>query len=407
MSAPVEVPDARCACGEAPVVPALDLGRHPVASHYQALATAPEERHAFRLGQCPQCALVQFTPSVPPDRLRCPHDWITYREPEAHLDDLVERVMSLAPAPAHVAGVSYKEDSTLARFAARGVADTWRIDTERHLHLRDANPGLEAIQERLDADVVAALRRERPAPDLVVVRHILEHTHSTRAFLRALRAWVRPGGRLVFEVPDAARALDRLDYTTVWEEHTLYFTAATLAGTLRANGYDDVDVVRYPYEHEDSLVAFARASDGDPRPPEGPPTGELERAGRFFASFPQVRVRVRAALAAEARPVAIFGAGHHACAFLNYHDLGHHVRVVVDDDVRKHGLFMPGSRVPIRPSNALLDEEIGLCLMALGSRPAAAIAARNAAFLARGGRFASLFPAGDGRPLFAASEATA
>src|SRR4029453_1405056 len=170
-------------------------------------------------------------------------------------------------------------------FAARGVTETWRIDPGRHLGLPDRNPGLEAIQERLDVNVVAALRRERPAPDLVVVRHILEHTHPTRRFPRAVLAWVRPGGGLVFEVPDAARALDRLDYTTVWEEHTLYFTAATLAGTLGAAGADDVEIVRYPYEHEDSLVAFARAKGGVPRAPEGPEAGERARAARFFSSF--------------------------------------------------------------------------------------------------------------------------
>jgi hypothetical protein len=208
---------------------------------------------------------------------------------------------------------------------------------------------------------------------------------------------------VVFEVPDAARALDRLDYTTVWEDHTLYFTPATLKRVLQEAGFHDVEIVRYPYDIEDSLVAFARV--GTRPADEALDPGEQARASRFFSSFDEVKARVRALLDAEGRPVALFGAGHYACAFLNYFGVGDRVSVVVDDDARKQGLLMPGSQVPIRGSEALTREGIGLCLMALGSGPAAAVAARNQGFLQQGGRFASIFPGSRGIPPLEAWEA--
>ena len=68
-----------------------------------------------------------------------------------------------------------------------------------------------------------------------------------------------PEGYVVFEVPDATRALDRLDYTTVWEEHVLYFTPATLRGCLERAGFEVVSLESYPYTLENSLVAIVRA----------------------------------------------------------------------------------------------------------------------------------------------------
>ena len=62
----------------------------------------------------------------------------------------------------------------------------------------------------------------------------------------------------------------------------------------------------------------------------------------------------------RAGPVAVLGAGHLACAFINYLRVGEHVSFVVDDNPHKHGLRMPGSRLPIRGASALLEERVAL-----------------------------------------------
>ena len=73
-------------------------------------------------------------------------------------------------------------------------------------------------------------------PDVLLVRHVIEHCYDIHAALRALRSLVRPGGYVVFEMPDARRALDRLDYSTIWEEHLFYFTPATIRQALAVAG---------------------------------------------------------------------------------------------------------------------------------------------------------------------------
>jgi hypothetical protein len=204
----------------------------------------------------------------------------------------------------------------------------------------------------------------------------------------------------VFEVPDATRALDRLDYTTVWEEHTLYFTPATLRACLESNGFEVVSLESHPYTLEDSLVVIACPSDPEASATvrakavadaSGADGTDVNRAARFVREFPRVRERVRRQFRGHGR-VAMLGAGHLTGAFVNLYGLADRVEFVTDDNPNKHGLFMPGSRLPILPSSELAARGVDLCLMTVRPEIEDAVVAKNAAFTARGGRLASVFP---------------
>ena len=48
------------------------------------------------MGQCSDCGLIQLVNPAPAKELLPPYDWITYSEPEGHLDDLVDKITSLS-----------------------------------------------------------------------------------------------------------------------------------------------------------------------------------------------------------------------------------------------------------------------------------------------------------------------
>ncbi len=249
--------------------------------------------------------------------------------------------------------------------------------------------GIESVQERLTPATAGALAAKFGRPDVLLVRHVLEHTHDTRAALEWATKLVQPGGYVVFEVPDTVRALDRLDYTTVWEEHVLYFTPATLRGCLELGGFEVVSLESYPYTLENSLVAIARSVRRPVTPAVVP--ADLSRADRFVREFPLVRERIRNQLHDRGR-VAMLGAGHLTGAFVNLYGLAERIEFVADDNPNKQGLFMPGSRLPILPSTELVARDIDLCLMTVRPEIEDAVAAKNAAFTTRGGLLASVFP---------------
>jgi len=66
---------------------------------------------------------------------------------------------------------------------------------------------------------------------------ILEHTGQASVFLETLRELIGPSGYVVLDVPDCGRAFDLFDYTTLWEDHTLYFVERTFLAALRNGGF--------------------------------------------------------------------------------------------------------------------------------------------------------------------------
>ena len=386
------------ACGSGDLILGLDLGLQAVSSFYLTRRDAREAPVPLALGQCGRCATIQLMAPLTPAALTPPYDWIWAREPEAHLDAVVDSVLrlpGLGPQSA-VVGLTAKDDTTLERFARKGWEKTWRVDPIADLAVDDPNAGVETIQALTRPATMAGIAARRGLADVAIVRHIIEHAQDLTAFLQGCAALVREGGYVVFEAPDCSRSLDLSDYAMIWEEHSLYFTPRTLEAAVVRGGFETVSLDIHPFPFENSLVLVARKSpsNGGVAPPDA---AELAVFANFVAAFRPTGEMLRDRLTAfrERGPVAIFGAGHLACAFVNFHGLAHLVDFVVDDTPQKQGLFLPGARLPILPSATLAERKVALCLLAVSPQSEAGVMARNADFAASGGVFRSVLCASE------------
>ncbi len=379
-------------CQSGAVVDLLDCGEQPICNRFLASPDEEEALFPLVLGQCEDCGHVQLTGHPPVTELRPRFDWIVYNEPQSHLGDLVESVARL-PGVANesmIGAVVFGDDRTLEQFKGRGFSRTWRIDLACDLGISDRRAGVETLQAGLTPAAADRIVQSRGPSDVLVVRHVLEHTHDLRGFMEAARRLVRPGGYLLFEVPDCEIAFLNQDYSVLWEEHIHYFTPATFRRCFAENSFAVVAHLRPQY----SLVAITQPGLGN----RGERTSQIEDSKtvrRFAAAFAARRERTKAFLAHYRRTegnVALFGAGHPACVFINLFGLKDEIGLVVDDNPKKQGLFMPGSRLPVVGSRALDEQKIKLCLSALSRESEPKAFPRDRPFWVRGGRVLSIFP---------------
>jgi hypothetical protein len=194
--------------------------------------------------------------------------------------------------------------------------------------------------------------------------------------------------------------LEQFDYTTIWEEHTAYFTQQTFKHSILAGGFIIKHFEEAAYALESSLITIIRPGELKDKLKGKVKTiamdkktlaAELKIGESFAKGFSKRKEEWRSYLSKTNR-IALFGAGHLACGFINFFKLKEFVEMVIDDNPNKKGLFMPGSALPILGSEALLGEKIELCLLSLNPRNEEKVVQKNQEFINKGGVVISIFP---------------
>ncbi len=387
-------------CGGADSLHTVDFGPLPLTNRFLSSEEEPAPTFSAALQQCGVCGLIEWSQPAPTSEVRARHAWLSYSEPEPHLDDTVDALVEAARlgADARILGITYKDDTTLERLVRRGFTSTARLHPERDLGIEHPLAGLESIQGVLDQASGARVAEKLGRFEVVVVRHILEHAHDPTGFIEGVTELVTPRGHIVFEVPDCERALSRLDWTMPWEEHLSYFTEASLLETMARSRLEVVGLRRYPYATEDSLVVFARPMG---RTESGPAlSGAASVANRgLLRGYAEGLAPARAwwrerleRVRAGGREVTVFGAGHGSIQFVNLLGLGDRIDCFIDDNPNKLGLRVPGSMRPVVASRYLEAGSVGLCLLAVRPDVQATVRQRHPALERSGGEWCSIFP---------------
>jgi hypothetical protein len=371
----------------------LDFGRQPICNRFLYSPEEAEARFPLALALEHFSGLLRLREPIPAPELRPRVDWINYNEPEEHLVDALPRIITAASLQpeARILGLSRYDRSMIEAFSSLGFADGRILDAAADLSI-PAGGGTESVQARLRPDIATALRNKLGSFDVIVARYILEHVQDLPAFCSSLRMLLNDHGLILFEVPDFTPSLEAGEYCNIWEEHSTYFTPASLRNFFADQDFDIMTEQMYPYPLENSLVILVKPS-GAPvlRPPAPQVQGEDARS--FAARFPGRKRQVRAALErlrSEA-PIAMLGAGHLGIKFINFMEIADLISFVVDDHPKKCGLFLPGSRLAIKPSRSLLDESIGYCLLSVRPEREEAALLNLDTFLTQGRAAYSIF----------------
>ena len=208
----------------------------------RARGSAPFEEMTFTIRRCRVCGL-GFTDPVPSQStapaLYGSRDSNDFQQGDSGLVSSIKALVARRDARAFVGA----EASTIIDYGCGNGAFVAAMASMR--------PGAVVIGADLHDEPPAGLRPDQYVPyrrlqewngraDLVLVRHVLEHTYDPLVLLCRLGDLLRPGGTVVIEVPalDAAiRPLWGRDWAGFYVPyHTLHFTPASLSRLVAAAG---------------------------------------------------------------------------------------------------------------------------------------------------------------------------
>ena len=370
-------------------------------------AGAMEPFYPLHARVCDACHLVQLEAFETPEQIfgdylyfsSYAESWL--RHAEAYAAEMVAR-FGLGAA-SQVVEVASNDGYLLQYFAARGVpvlgvepaANVAAVAREKGIPTEVAFFGV-ATAQRLKAAGVA--------PQLMAANNVLAHVPELNDFVAGFAVLLAPGGVLTVEFPHLLRLMQQNQFDTIYHEHFSYFSLLTVQRIFAAHGLRVFDVQQLP-THGGSLRVFV--TQGDAAHPETPAVAALlaeERAaglaGRAaYDAFAEQVVDTKAALMAfcvEARragkTILGYGAPAKGNTLLNYCGIGpEFIAFTVDRSPHKQGLLLPGTRIPIRAPEALLEARPDYVLI-LPWNLREEIATQMAAVRDWGGRFVVPIP---------------
>jgi SAM-dependent methyltransferase len=365
----------------------------------------PEACFPLVLALCPNCALVQITHTVPPERLFREYLYFSsYSDTMlAHARALVERIVfERRLGRSNLAIEIASNDGYLLCSYQRLGVPVLGIEPARNIARAAESKGVPTVAEFFSRELGEQLARDGRRADVIHAHTVFAHVPDLNGMVAGMKALLAPKGVVVIEVPYLRNMIEGLEFDTIYHEHLSYFSVSAVVPLFARHGLTLVDVERVPI-HGGSLRLWAAHEGEQVGSSVAAMVAEETRLG--LTSLPYYRdfakrvlclrddlVTSLRKLKAEGRSLAAYGAAAKGVVLLNFAHIGRDlIDFVVDRSPHKQGRYLPGVRIPVREPTAMLDEQPDYVLL-LAWNLEEEIRQQQSDYIQRGGRFVVPIP---------------
>ena len=190
-------------------------------------------------------------------------------------------------------------------------------------------------------------------PDIIVLRHVLEHVFSLREFMSDLAERIVGGARLIVEFPYLKTVIDKGRIDNISYPHVNYFTIRSFSKLIAPFGLR-IDELRL-VETDGGSIVFAVSRGPAEADSQVADSLKLEDLLRLKQVIRERAARMEELLSPYREGEVIgYGAGAKGQHLFHLLGLGRYIHVMVDDMPAYQGRFMPATDVPIRKPSEVL-----------------------------------------------------
>jgi hypothetical protein len=351
------------------------------------------QKQPMCLDHCLDCGFVFLAFDSDPGELYSEDYWPSSNTPADHIRELSEELARRAHANGDdfILEIGSNDGHMLALFRDRGFSHTLGVEPSRECCDRANLRGVPTRRAFFNREEARRLHEEAGQPKILICRHVIEHIPNPAAFIEDLAGLMEGDTLLLLECPSFEMTAGKGDISTIWEEHTNYFTLGTLGRLLDRAGLG-VEEHRYVEHGGGSLLLFVRkCAESADWPDARPFATAFERLSRANIANAQ---RLFSRLADEQHGLAAWGAGSRGLCLLALAGIADHFDFLVDDSAGRQGLCVPGSQLVVGSFIELQERMPAHCVvLPLRSKSVeAGLMARAVGYQDRGGRFIELFP---------------
>jgi SAM-dependent methyltransferase len=360
-------------CGETLRHTLVDLGVSPLCESFvpPERANDMEPFYPLHVWICERCLLVQLEEYVRPEEIFTEYayfssfstSWVEHARRYANemVDDLELSPESL------VVEVGSNDGYLLQHFVGRGIP-VLGVEPAANVAARAEERGVATLVEFFGVDVARRLAESGQRADLLIGNNVFAQVPDLNDFVAGLAILLADDGVLTLEFPHVVNLIDGNQFDTIYHEHFSYFSFGTTQTIFEAQGLEVFDVDELP-THGGSLRVYAQPAGG--RRTVSRAVEELNRREEAlgyrtlepYAGFSDRVAETKRSLLsflvdAKRRGASVvgYGAPGKANTLLNYCGIRtDFLDYTVDRNPYKHGLLLPGTRIPIFPPERIAE----------------------------------------------------
>jgi SAM-dependent methyltransferase len=390
-------------CGGHDVEGFLDLGETALANKFltaEELAGA-EPRFPLRVGFCHGCTHVQLTEHVPPVAM-----FEDYLYMSSASDTLKDHLYDLSDVVVERFGVSHgdlvidigcNDGTLLAGFQRHGVK-TLGVDPARNLAERLSGQGIERYVGFFGRDTAPEIVERWGRAAVITATNTFPHIPDLAGFVTGIERALAPGGVFVIEAHYLVDILDQVAFDTIYHEHVSYWALKPMIALFERAGLEVVNAERLPLHHGQLRVSVQRKGEGRVQPGVEHILEDERRRGvdriETHHAFAEQAARIKRELNAKLAEIRAggdqvvgYGAPAKGNTLISYLELGPDtLDYIADRSPLKQGRYTPGQHIPVRPPEALLDDQPEYVLL-LAWNFVDEVLSQQDEYRRRGGRF--------------------
>jgi len=389
----------------------IDLGAAPPSNAYVTAEALhrPEKWYPLRVLVCERCWLAQTEDFAGREEL--------FTADYAYFSGLSEtwlahcrRFVDTAAArfgltlSSFVVEVATNDGSLLQYVKERGIG-CLGIEPTASTAAAARERGIPVVEDFFGTRLARELAARGLKADLMVANNVLAHVPDINDFVEGFTILLKPEGVAAFEFPHLMRLIQETQFDTIYHEHYSYLSLGAVSRVFERTGLDMFDVEQIP-THGGSLRVFAQRLATGRRTRSHAVAALLRKEAEagmhsrtFYDGFQSRADRIKDAFLSfllqmkrEGRKVAAYGAAAKGNTLLNYAGVKRDLLPYVCDAApSKQGKYLPGSRIPILPPEALAKDKPEYILI-LPWNIAGEIVAQHGYIRQWGGRFAVAIP---------------
>jgi nucleoside-diphosphate-sugar epimerase/dTDP-4-dehydrorhamnose 3,5-epimerase-like enzyme len=365
----------RC-CGSKKLKRALSLGYQPLANNLLENIDDKTKVYPLELNVCEECFNCQLSVVINSDEMFSNYLYqsSTTQSFREHFILAAKKYISdfKLDINSYIIDVGSNDGIGLKPFLDLGFSNIQGIEPAKNLADIANKNGIKTFHGYLDEK---ALNPIKNGADLLLASNVFAHADDLKSMAESMKKLIKPEGKIIIEVQYLLNTIKDLTFDNIYHEHTNYWSLTALN-----RFFENLELKIFDIEEINTHGGSIRIYISQERNIEIKQTVKefLKKEkefglnklstyldfGKKVENLKKEVVKNLKNLKKKYPNIVGYGAPAKASTTLNYFNIKEEIDFIVEDNLLKHGKFIPGVNIPIYPKSKINDKDVAILVLA-------------------------------------------